>query len=649
MSSLLRLPALLLGFIALLTGLRAAETLPSPNGKIAVTLTLGADGAPRYSVTHEGHTVLAESRLGLVRDDADFTRGLTLTGTSTVEPVEDRYELLTAKRRLNTYRANRRVWHLATAAGQKLDVIFQVSDDGVAFRYLFPETSATVRSLKEESSSFHFSAGTKAWLQPMSVAKTGWKSTNPSYEEYYQREIETGTPSTLGAGWVFPALFHTGDTWVLLTEAGLGRTYCASRLRHDSPGGDYAIGFPDPRETIAGAPVNPSSPLPWLTPWRVIVIGSLATITESTLGTDLADPAIGPSDSTITPGKASWSWPLLGDNKTVYDVQKRFIDFAAEMGWSYCLIDALWDTQIGYAKIKELADYAQTKHVGIILWYNTNGTWNDAPQTPRNRMNTHAVRLEEFARLKAMGIRGLKVDFFGGDGQPMINLYHDILTDAAPFGFLMNFHGATLPRGWQRTYPHLMTMEAIKGFEFITFEQANADQEPTHATTIPFVRNAFDPMDFTPVCLDQLPGGKVRRTTSAFELALSVVFYSGVQHYPEIPEGMVKMPAYVQDFMKHVPSVWDDTKFIAGYPGKTVVLARQGDGRWFVAGLNGEASDKSLSLDLGRIAPAGRGQLITDGTATLFQQTDVVWHAGEKVNVTLKPNGGFVLVLEPGK
>ena len=648
MSSAFRLPALLLGIIALLAGLRAAEPLRSPDGKLAVAVSLGADGAPRYAIRRDGQTVLAESRLGLGRDDADFTRGLTLTSTSKIEAIEDHYELLTGKRRFNTYRANRQTWHLATAGGPKLDIIFQVSNDGVAFRYLFPEKAAETRSLREEVSSFRFPAGTKAWLQPMSVAKSGWKANCPAYEEYYQREIDAGTPSTLGAGWVFPALFRTGNTWVLLTETGLGRTYCGSRLRHESPGGEYAVGFPDPRETMGSAPVNPSSPLPWLTPWRILTIGSLATIAESTLGTDLADPATGPVDAAIVPGKASWSWPLLGDKQTVYDVQKRFVDFAADMGWAYCLVDGLWDTQIGYAKIKELADYARTKNVGLILWYNSNGTWNDAPQTPKDRMVTHASRIEEFGRIKAMGIRGLKVDFFGGDGQAVIQFYHDILEDAAPYGFLMNFHGATLPRGWQRTYPHLMTMESIKGFEYITFEQKNADEEPLHATTIPFTRNAFDPMDFTPVCLDKLPGGKVRRTTSAFELALSVVFYSGVQHYPEIPEGMAKMPAYVQDFMKHVPAVWDDTRFIEGYPGKTVVLARQGDGRWFVAGLNGEATDKPLALDLSRIAAAGHGKLITDGTDSLFQEVEVAWHQGEKVNLTLKPNGGFVLVVEPG-
>ena len=358
--------------------LRAAERLASPDGNLAVVFKLDAGGVPVYRIERAGRVVLQESRLGLVRDDEDFSRGLALDSASATEPVEDRYEILTAKRRINDYRANRRVYHLATAAGKKLDLIFQVSNDGVAFRYFFPETSTAVYRLQEEVSSFHFLPGTKAWLQPMSVAKSGWKATNPSYEEFYQQEIPVGTPSTLGAGWVYPALFHSGDTWLLLSETGLGRNYCGTRLRVASPDGNYTVGFPDPRETMHGLPVNPSSTLPWLMPWRLIAVGSLKTIAESTLGIDLAGKATGPADPGIKPGKASWSWPLLGDDQTTFDVQKRFVDYAAEMGWAYCLVDSMWDQQIGYAKLKTLADYARGKNVGLLLWYNSNGDWNEA-------------------------------------------------------------------------------------------------------------------------------------------------------------------------------------------------------------------------------------------------------------------------------
>ena len=640
--------------VVLCSGIAGATTetratrVAGPGGRLAVYFRLDADGVPRYAIRLDGELVLRESRLGLVRDDADFSRGLRLVSASPAVPVRERYEILTAKRRVNDYRANRMVFRLQTAAGRKLEIIFQVSDDGVAFRYLFPETSAETRRLVEEVTSFNFPPGTRAWLQPMSVAKSGWEKVNPCYEEFYEKEIAAGTPSPTGAGWVYPALFRTGDTWVLVSESALARNYSGTRLRHESPGGEYAVGFPDPRENFRGGPVNPESKLPWLTPWRVVVVGGLKTIAESTLGIDLADrPAARYRNAAVKPGKASWSWPLLGDRQTVYEVQKRFIDYAAEMRWSYCLIDGHWDTQIGYEKAKELITYARGKGVGVLLWYNSAGDWNSAPQTPRDLMLTRASRVREFERLKAMGVAGLKIDFFGGDGQSMIAYYHDILEDAAPYGFLINFHGATLPRGWQRTYPHLMTAEAIKGLEYVTFEQKNADEEPAHAAMLPFTRNVFDPMDFTPVVLDRIQRIE-RRTTSAFELALSVLFTSGIQHYAEIPEGMRKAPPYVRDFLKGVPAVWDDTKFLDGYPGKFVALARRGGGRWYVAGINGEATAKKLTLDLAELRARGAGTLIADGEGgnLSFRQEALRPGADRKLEITLPPRGGFVLALE---
>ena len=656
-----------------------ATRLASPDGRIAIDFHLNADGAPRYAIQLDAKPALQESRLGLVRDDADFSKGLRLVSASRTERVRDKYEILTAKRRLNDYRANRKVFHLQTAAGQKLDIIFQVSNDGVAFRYCFPETNAAIHRLTEEVSSFHFLPETRAWLQPMSVAKSGWSQVNPCYEEFYQKEIPVGTPSTLGAGWVYPALFRSGlrraevpaeksgspdnsppaepgnrqasatqagETWLLVSEGSLPRNYCGTRLRSESPDGEYAVGFPDPREIFPGGPVNPESPLPWLTPWRIIVVGSLQTIAESTLGIDLADkPAYRPSPS-VKPGKASWSWPLLGDNQTTYDVQKRFIDYAADMGWRYCLIDALWDKQIGYDKVADLVKYARGKGVSILLWYNSAGSWNVAPQTPRDKMLTHESRITEFEKLKALGVAGLKIDFFGGDGQSVIDYYLNILHDAAPYGFAMNFHGATLPRGWQRTYPNLMTMEAIRGLEYCTFEQSNANEEPTHAAMLPFTRNVFDPMDFTPMVLDHINRIQ-RRTTSAFELALAVLFTSGITHYAEIPDGMGKAPDYVREFIKGIPEVWDDTKFLDGQPGKFVVLARKGGGRWYLAGINGETAEKKLTLDLSKLRIRS-ATLITDGNGgnLSFRQETIHLASDKKLEVTLPPHGGLVMVFK---
>ncbi len=643
-------------FAAVVASAKTLSELTSPDCSIRVEVTDNDAGELFYTVSRDGVIVIGESKLGVVCEDADFSRDLKFLGEGRAEQVKDNYEVLTAKRRVNAYRANRKVLRVASASGRAMEVIFQVSNDGVGFRYRWPEAAGAEptgggRKVVEEVTSFKLPAEARAWLQPMSVAKTGWSRTNPSYEEHYEKDIPVGTPSKLGAGWVYPALFRAGDTWVVISEAGLGRGYCGTRLRTASPKGEYTVGFPDEREGLGKGPVKPENTLE--TPWRVIVIGDLAAVTESMLGVDLATAAKPLADDVrakIAPGKAAWSWPLLGDGKTVYEVQKQFIDYAAEMTWRYCLIDALWDQQIGYEKVKELADYAATKDVKLLLWYNSRGDWNDAPQTPRDRMLTRESRREEFDRLAAMGIAGVKIDFFGGDGQSQIEYYLNILEDAAPYGLLINFHGCTLPRGWQRTYPHLMTMESIKGLEFITFEQANADQAPAHATMLPFTRNLFDPMDFTPVVLDRI--NKIeRRTSSAFELALSVLFTSGIQHYAEIPEGMAKAPEYVRAFLRDVPDVWDDVVFLDGFPGKFVVMARKAGDRWYVAGINAETTDQSVALDLTRLqlGRTAKGVLIEDGTEgrnLSFTRRDMDVNRGEKLPLTLKPSGGFVLVLD---
>ena len=646
---------LLLAGIALLAfqGCRAAELkthslLASPNGRIDVALSIDAQGQPHYEVQLDRKTALLPSRLGLVREDADFSSKLELVKESPVERVTDDYEILTSKRRLNRYVANRRVVELKAASGETLNVIFQVSDDGVAFRYEFPRTSTQVHRLASEASSFRFPPGTRAWLQPMSAAKTGYEGVNPAYEELYEQDIAVGTPSPTGAGWVYPALFKSGDVWMLVSEGSLPRNYCGTRLRSSWLSTQFTVSFPDALERIGNGPVNPESTLPWLTPWRFIAVGTLETVVESTLGTDLADK---PRPNTTVPrdgpGKASWSWPLLGDDQTTFEVQKRFVDYAAQMGWRYTLVDALWDKQIGYDKLKELVEYAKTKRVRILVWYNSAGDWNSTPQTPRNLMLTHESRVREFDRLKAIGVAGLKIDFFAGDGQSVIAYYRDILDDAAPYGFVMNFHGATLPRGWQRTYPFLMTTEAVRGLEFVTFTQKNAEDEPTHAAMLPFTRNVFDPMDFTPMVLDRIKGIE-RRTSSAFELALSVLFTSGIQHYAEIPEGMAGAPDSVRELLRQVPDVWDDVQFIAGLPGKYAVIARRGNGRWYLAGINAERSDKTLELSLEQLHVAGGGTLITDGEGAnlSFRSERVQLGSGRKLALRLKGRGGFIIAFD---
>lgn len=617
-------------------------SIKSPDGALEVLFEMDADGAPSYSVFYKNQEALMSSRLGVKMEDADLSNALTLTAADKPERVTDAYTMSHGKKKEYSYEANKRVFHLANPEGLKMDIVFQVSNDGAAFRYFFPDESAEIKKINAEVTSFRFPPSAKAWMQPKANAKSGWARTNPSYEENYLMDIPVGTVSPNEAGWVFPALFNTGDAWILLSETGLDRNYCGSNLRQHSPGGEYTIGFPQDAEVSHGGELNPQSKTPWYSPWRLIAVGDLGTIVESTLGTDLALPAIDGDFSWVKPGRASWSWVLLKDDMTNYTVQKQFIDYAADMGWEYCLVDALWDTQIGDKKLAELAQYAKDKNVGILLWYNSAGDWNDAYQTPKNLMLTHESRMKEFKRIKEMGVAGVKVDFFGGDGQSVINYYLDILNDAAAAGVMVNFHGCTLPRGWQRAYPNLMTMEAIKGMEFVTFEQPNADQQPSHCAVIPFTRNVFDPMDFTPTAFSELYNIN-RVTSNAFELALPALFLSGIQHYAETADGMKAAPEYVRQAMKDIPVAWDESRFVDGYPGKFVVIARRSGDNWFVAGINGEDSARNYNLKLPFIQKS-EGFVITDGDDDRsFVQNEIQLDENKTIEGALKPRGGFLM------
>jgi len=619
--------------------------LSSPDQKIVLSCN-PADAT--YSISFEGHTVLKNSRLGLIRSDGDFSKGLTLIRASSAKRIEDSYTMLNAKKKNISYVANELTVETKNAAGQKMDMIFRASNDGLAFRYQFPEKDNTLKKISAESTTFSFPEGTKAWLQPKTEAQTGFEHTNPSYEAHYKMDIPAGTSSPGQNGWVYPALFKTGDTWVMLTEADLGRNYCGTALQQFSSGGEYKINFPQEAEKIPGGALYPESALPWKTPWRIIAIGKLKTVMESTLGTDLAVAAKEADHSYIKPGKSSWSWVLEKDGATIYSVQKKYIDYAADMNWQYCLIDANWDQSIGYDSVAMLANYARQKNVGLLLWYNSAGNWNTVKFTPRDKMLSKESRMAEFGRLQKMNIKGVKIDFFGGDGQSMINYYQDILEDAAKFNILVNFHGATLPRGWQRTYPNLMTAEAILGYEMITFGQETADKAPEHMVMSAMVRNAFDPMDFTPMALYQIPKIK-RATTAAFELATAVTFLSGIQHYAETPDGMSHVPDYVKDFLRTLPGSWDDVRFIDGFPGKHFVVARKTGSKWYIAGINGEKLGKSLKLDLpflknktGRMIASGSKE---EGDHTFLTKEVVVSGTGS-LEVKLKMNDGFVAVFD---
>lgn len=599
---------------------------------------MNAKNTPTYTILYHDKVILNTSELGIIREDANFYSDLKLIKISDAKKVTDHYSMLQGKRKEISYAANQYIVSLQNSKGEVMEIIFQLSKDGVALRYNFPSTSKELKRIVEEKTAYNFDTSAKAWLQPMSKAKTGWKETNPAYEEHYAMGVPLSTKPAFGEGWVYPALFETNNNWVLISETGLHNKYCGTRLVYNENTKAMQVTFPQKEEIFPNGALNPESQLPWITPWRIITIGSLNTITESTLGTDLADPAIKMDTSFIKSGLSSWSWVLLKDDSVNYETTHQFIEYASKMNWPYCLIDADWDTKIGDEKMKELVAFAKTKSVKLLVWYNSSGSWNGTEYHPKNKLLTPETRVAEFKRMNDLGVAGIKVDFFGGDGQSMIAYYHDMLKDAADYKLMINLHGATLPRGWQRTYPNLLTTEAVKGYEYITFDQNIANLEPSHCAMLPFARNAFDPMDFTPMALDKIPNID-RKTTPAFELALPVLFLSGIQHIAEIPEGMAKMPAYVVDYLKDIPTNWDDSKFIAGFPGKYIVMARKSNNIWHIVGINGENTPKEIELDLSFVKNA-KGFIILEDESG-FKQESI--SKSQKLTVKMKPNGGFVV------
>ncbi|MFP4229329.1 MAG: glycoside hydrolase family 97 catalytic domain-containing protein [Salinivenus sp.] len=631
--------------------LQKAVTTASPDGRVTVQLGLSDDGGVRYAVRYDDTAVLRPSPLGLETSMGDWRRGLSVEDTSE-STVTDAYRLHHGKQSAVQYEANRRVLSLVNRAGQPIEIVAQVSNHGVALRYRIPEQAAPDTVVAgDEHTGFRFAEDTRSWLMPMDPPDTGWSETFPSYEAHYVKDEPTGQPAPRGVGWAFPGLFRTpGGTWALVTEAGLDGSYHASRLDATPDGAGYRIAGPQPGEGTGPAdPVDPSFTLPFASPWRLIAVGDgLGPIVESTLPTDVSPPSTVEDTSVVQPGTVAWSWLPLKDESINAKTQRRFIDMAAEYGFEYALVDNLWDQEIGYEGVRDLVAYADERDVGLFLWYNSNGSFNEAPQTPRDRMHTTEARREEFARLEEMGIEGVKVDFFGGDKQSVVQLYRDIYQDAAAHDLMVNVHGSTLPRGEHRTYPNFMTSEAVRGYEYITFGQEDADRAPTHATMLPFTRNVVGPMDFTPTMLTDSIGNSKRRTSNGFDLAMAVVFESGLQHFGVTPESLAQQPDYVGSFLGTLPAAWDETQFLDGFPGQFVVLARRHGDRWYVAGLNGQDDARTVTVPLDVLDDPASGRLITDdgGPRTLRQESRSV-APGDSLTLDLRPHGGFVMELQP--
>ena len=556
------------------------------------------------------------------------------------------------------YNANTLVTTFKNEAGQEMSVEWQVSDNDVAFRYIIPrqkggETGSLV--MEKEATGFKFPSYTTTFITPQSHAMIGWKRTKPSYEESYKPDAPMTEKSMYGHGYTFPALFHVGDDgWVLLTETGVDGSYCGSRLS-DYNDGMYTIAYPMPEENNGNGSASPGIALPGTTPWRTITVGSdLAPIVETTIPWSVVEPLYEATEP-FKPGRGTWSWILWQDNSINYDDQVKFIDLAAEMGYENVLVDNWWDTNIGREGIEKLVKYAHSKGVNLLMWYSSSGWWNDIVQGPTSLMSRPIPRKKEMKWLHDLGIKGIKVDFFGGDKQETMRLYEDILSDANDYGINVIFHGCTMPRGWERLYPNYAGSEAVLASENLVFSQGFCDQEAYNATLHPFIRNAAGCMEYGGTVLNKRlnrgnDGGTTRRTSDAFQLATSILYQNAVQNFALSPTNLTDAPTEAIEFMKAVPTTWDETLYIDGSPGRYVVLARRHGDTWYIAGVSAEQEPLKLKLDLPMLAKDQVVEIYADPaklksmTPGVIEKRDLKVKKPAEVPLTILPSSGFVIV-----
>ncbi|MGW2329689.1 glycoside hydrolase family 97 catalytic domain-containing protein [Streptomyces sp. NPDC001700] len=571
-------------------------------GRVSGQLSLTRDGGLTLTARHGSTTVLRPSALGIRTADTDFGKGLRFEGRSD-RAIHETYTTTTGRRTHHTSDASESTFTFRKD-GRTLKVIVRVSADGVAYRYALPG-KGTVTVLGE-TTEFAVPPTADSYLLPYDNGRS-------DYESAHAR----GSVADAKAGdYGYPSLFRVGKSWMLVEEADLNSSYGGSRLTLDAATDRFHLTLPDPAE-VSGPGLT--------TPWRTMVIGDLATVTESDLPTDLAEPSKVADTSWIKPGKAAWSWWSDGSSPTSLAAQKKFVDFAAREGWEYVLVDSGWSNDW----MPQLTAYAKEKGVGIWAWVR----WQTIDQqSERDRL---------FAQYKTWGIVGLKVDFLESDGQDRMRWYDAVFKDSAKHRLMLNFHGATIPRGQERTWPQMMSVEAVKGAEGTRPKPGREPFPAAHYTTLPFTRNLIGSMDFTPVTFTG-----VRPTSDAAELALSVVYESGVQHFADSVESYDAHPAALS-FLRQVPTVWDDTQLVDGAPGDRAVLARRSGDDWYLGAItSGDA--RTLSEPLRFLGPGKwRAELFRDGEDGKITTETREVTSSTRLSVPVPKNGGYAARFTP--
>ncbi|ASB51079.1 alpha-glucosidase [Alkalitalea saponilacus] len=620
-------------------------SVSSPSGKLQVSILVENNQA-MYSVEYNGNTMLEKSPLGLLTNEGDFRTNMSYVG-SEEGVVEKEYTQDRIKHSFIKYHANTLRSTFTNGDGKEISILFQVSNNDIAFRYELPmwgDTRACV--VEEEATGFRFPSSTRSYLSHMMRPMEAFARTSPSYESGYEADYPIQRNQS-SEGYVYPGLFNVENNgWVLISETGVRSLYNASHLSKYTDG-VFTVDYPNPAQNNGFGSSGAQLGLPGVTPWRTITVGeTLAPIVETTIMWDVVEPLYKPSID-YQFGRSTWSWIIWQDPSMNYEDQVKYIDLAEALDFEFILIDAWWDERIGYDRMEELVRYARSKNVGVFLWYNSNGSFNDAFQTPINKMNTSIERKKEMKWLQEVGVKGIKVDFLGGDKQETMRLYEDIMSDANDYGLMVNFHGATLPRGWERMFPNFVGSEAVLASEMLVFVQDTREKEAFYATLHPFIRNSVASMEFGGVVLNKYLNrgnqeGQKRLTTDIFQLATGILFQNPVQFFALTPNNLTDAPDFAIEFMRNIPVLWDETRYIAGTPGKYSVIARRNGQDWYIAGVNAETAAKRITIDL----PMMAGQTVTmyndkrDGTP--FMETTRV-PANGRFTVTIQPNGGFVL------
>ncbi|MFD0793807.1 glycoside hydrolase family 97 catalytic domain-containing protein [Mucilaginibacter litoreus] len=610
----------------------------SPSGALQINLKLN-NGALSYSVTDKGEVIVKPSKLGIESTTEKFSDHLSFANVLT-RPVSEIYVLPTGKYSVYKAKANQASVTFTNSYSAKMTVDLRAYDDGIAFRYRFPDSAKTY-TLVNESTEFAVPQAS-AWMQQY--------GNDPAYENVFKNGIPAGTAAPDSTGWAFPALFHTKDHWLFLSESNISPDNAGMHLQPMCSNGIYKIAFPLKGEGLGQGSSYPVAKAPFAMPWRVFIIGkNPSVVVQSALINHLSAPNTIGNIGWVKPGRSSWSWWSDHASSRNVTTLKRFVDLAANMKWEYSLVDANWNMLKDGGNIKDLIDYAKSKDVKLTFWYNSGGPHNNVGEQPRDIMFDSLKRKQELKKLHDWGVKAIKVDFFQSDKQNVMQLYQDILKDAAKEKIMVIFHGSTMPRGWARTYPNLLSMESVRGAENYGWSPEFAADAAVLNTIYVFTRNVAGSMDYTPVTFSDYQCCP-HTTTNAHELALSVVFESGMMHFADSDSSYYKQSAEVKQFLSSVPNTWDDVKLLQGEPGKEAVLARRKGKDWYIAGINGETVAKNWQVFLSFLDVKKRykAKLYVDGKSSReITYKELTAKTGDKVGVNVLPKGGFVLVLQP--